>query len=934
MAATQMKVRNQAGKRAASKQLFSSEGSYLTALVFLFSFGIYLNSVFNDYNLDDELVTQNHRLTSKGISAIPEIFTSPYYEDKAGYKYEYRPIVLITFAIEHSLFGDNPHISHFINVLLYALLCVLLFKLLRELLVGYSAVFVAITALIFAAHPIHTEVVGSIKNRDELLALGFSLAALHFATLYVNTNHWRNALAVPLLLLIGILSKSSAITFAALIPVLLILFTGVRYHQVLFVAVLLSVPVLVYARLFSILQQVIVVAGLLSAVTILYVIRYPQQAISTAKSLYGKLASQLEQDAPFAPAEAELSFLFMRSAVVSVSFFLLVAALLASTVFALHVGNSYLIALLFFVFAVFYLLVRDELKLLLVTPIVAISCYTVFLYPVTEKAIEIPLVVFLCMQLLRRQRLFTVTALVNYAVFALAGAIFAKSYFFLMGLIFVGIYDKRLRWVTLGLGAAFIALWVKNVFGAFAQQKVFSLSLTKVPVLFIGVAMATLLKNKVRKGTEVFLLPIMLVVYFMVEPHSAHNPVVPVIKETYSNINKVDAVDLSPVQSVRPLKFIEYPLEKTDPFRLKLGTYMTVLLKYLKLIIIPYPLSFYYGYAYIVPTDIANAAPLIAIAVHLLLILVALYFIRKAPLVAGALLVYTIGVIVFSGLFIPIPGMMGDRFLFIPSIGFSMLLAWSLFRVFGEKSTDATYSFKALKPAVRYSLIVLLALYSIATIARNSDWKDRVTLFRKDIKVVEQSAQAQNLLGLHLFMASNKETDAAKQVQMRAEAVTHFQKAISIYPDFLNASFDLGRTYESMGKLDEAYAAYEQTMKIDTNFIAPCFSMALIQETKGNLDAAIPLYEKYLTKYPYRKEVYANLSFSYFKKRDFENSINVNKRLLKVMPGSYEPTVNIAKTYLEMGKKDSAFVYFQQSYNINPRDVNVRIMLERLVKEL
>src|SRR5512140_1195605 len=81
-------------------------------IIFGFSFLLYLNSTFNDYNLDDELVTQNHRLTSKGISAIPEIFRSPYFENKEGFKYEYRPIVLVSFAIENSLFGDSARVSH------------------------------------------------------------------------------------------------------------------------------------------------------------------------------------------------------------------------------------------------------------------------------------------------------------------------------------------------------------------------------------------------------------------------------------------------------------------------------------------------------------------------------------------------------------------------------------------------------------------------------------------------------------------------------------------------------------------------------------------------------------------------------------------------------------------------------------------------------
>ncbi len=64
-------------------------------LIFSFAFLLYLNCIPNSYNMDDELVTRNHRLTSKGISAIPEIFTSFYYKDESGYAYEYRPVVLL-----------------------------------------------------------------------------------------------------------------------------------------------------------------------------------------------------------------------------------------------------------------------------------------------------------------------------------------------------------------------------------------------------------------------------------------------------------------------------------------------------------------------------------------------------------------------------------------------------------------------------------------------------------------------------------------------------------------------------------------------------------------------------------------------------------------------------------------------------------------------
>jgi hypothetical protein len=124
----------------------------------------------NGYNMDDELVTINHRLTSQGISAIPEIFTSPYYQDNMGYAYEYRPMALASFAIEHQFFGESPFMSHVISLLLYIGLCLLLYKFLLQLGGVVTPPLALFITLLFSAFTAHTEVVCSIKNRDELLA--------------------------------------------------------------------------------------------------------------------------------------------------------------------------------------------------------------------------------------------------------------------------------------------------------------------------------------------------------------------------------------------------------------------------------------------------------------------------------------------------------------------------------------------------------------------------------------------------------------------------------------------------------------------------------------------------------------------------------------------------------------------------------------------
>ena len=148
---------------------------YAPYLLALFAFLAFANTIGGGYNMDDELVTRKHKYTSKGISGIKDIVTRPYYSDDMGYAYGYRPVVLVSYALEHQFFGEKPAVSHFFNVLLYAVTVMLFFRLLKSW-TGEKGWPLAVTAtLLFAVHPVHTEVVASLKNRDEILALLFGL---------------------------------------------------------------------------------------------------------------------------------------------------------------------------------------------------------------------------------------------------------------------------------------------------------------------------------------------------------------------------------------------------------------------------------------------------------------------------------------------------------------------------------------------------------------------------------------------------------------------------------------------------------------------------------------------------------------------------------------------------------------------------------------
>ena len=152
---------------------------------------VFANSIPNGYNYDDTLVTQNQPLTSNAsLSSIRTIFTGSYYKDAMGHSFGYRPMVLLSFAIEHSLFSENAYVSHGINFLLYLICGLVFFNVLRNFL-GEDKLMVAFLAsLLFVVHPVHSEVVASIKNRDEILAFLFAMLTGLMAIKYLDKKAW------------------------------------------------------------------------------------------------------------------------------------------------------------------------------------------------------------------------------------------------------------------------------------------------------------------------------------------------------------------------------------------------------------------------------------------------------------------------------------------------------------------------------------------------------------------------------------------------------------------------------------------------------------------------------------------------------------------------------------------------------------------------
>jgi protein O-mannosyl-transferase len=204
-------------------------------LLAMLSVLLYANTLGHEYAQDDAIAITENEFTTRGIQGIPDLWR---YDSFRGFFKEegkdrlvtggrYRPLSLTFFALERSLFGPSPLVGHFFNVLTFCLLVLLLFAWLQHLLPASRFGIAALAGtVLFAAHPIHTEVVANIKGRDEILALLLAVLAGYFFT--KKNRPWLAAIC----LFFALTAKEIAVTALIWVPLAALLLQGERVGRV------------------------------------------------------------------------------------------------------------------------------------------------------------------------------------------------------------------------------------------------------------------------------------------------------------------------------------------------------------------------------------------------------------------------------------------------------------------------------------------------------------------------------------------------------------------------------------------------------------------------------------------------------------------------------------------------------------------------------
>lgn len=145
---------------------------FIIILLAIISFGNVINNDFVNYD-DYNYIHENQRIKGEKLSDAFALFNpTPFLSSKLPKKLnEYLPVRDLTYWFDYQLWGLNPHGYHLTNSIIYILLCVAIFSLLKKLIKNQ---FIALFAVIlYIVHPLHTENVAWVSARKDILSALF-----------------------------------------------------------------------------------------------------------------------------------------------------------------------------------------------------------------------------------------------------------------------------------------------------------------------------------------------------------------------------------------------------------------------------------------------------------------------------------------------------------------------------------------------------------------------------------------------------------------------------------------------------------------------------------------------------------------------------------------------------------------------------------------
>jgi protein O-mannosyl-transferase len=429
-------------------------------------------------------------------------------------------------------------------------------------------------------------------------------------------------------------------------------------------------------------------------------------------------------------------------------------------------------------------------------------------------------------------------------------------------------------------------------------------------------------------------------------------------------------------------------LSKTEPKAVgvttseALLTIPAVLLQYARMLFYPYPLSIIYDQDYI--REVSDPRFLSSLVAVASLIALAVWLTHRSPVGRRALiwmLLFLLPVLNLKA-FNPYESLIHDRYLYLPSIGFSILMAQAIYWL--------SQLFKAQQQNVFQAAMALICLVLFGlTFTQNFTWKDDLTMATNALQYAPNRPFLHNFIGVYHFNKNRPEEAAkyyltaiendplyydalsnlgdlnrmqgkaseAEQNYLKAiaagapyaetfynlavvytsqnrfaEAEEQLLRAVEISPTHTSARYNLGWVYDQQGKTVLAEQAYAKTLEINPSYPEPRINLAISQTKRGALNEALNNLLTAQTHAPDHSVMLYALGDVNMRLNRHQDGINALSRLIQKEPQHRLAYTMLGLCYEGLGNKEQARANFQKAIEIAPQETYTNTAREHLAK--
>uniref|UniRef100_A0A3P9MLB2 dolichyl-phosphate-mannose--protein mannosyltransferase n=1 Tax=Oryzias latipes TaxID=8090 RepID=A0A3P9MLB2_ORYLA len=244
-----------------------------------------------------------------------------------------------------------------------------------------------------------------------------------------------------------------------------------------------------------------------------------------------------------------------------------------------------------------------------------------------------------------------------------------------------------------------------------------------------------------------------------------------------------------------------------------------------------------------------------------------------------------------SNLFFRVGFVVAERVLYMPSMGYCILVTYGLGRLC---STAAGWSATLLKG----SMLLLLLLFSWKTVQQNTVWLSREALFR----LYPRHASALNNLGT---LTNSLET-----------AEHYYRKALDINPQHNRALFNLGNLLRTQGKDKEAEALLKNSIRYGSHFADAFSSLASLYADQERFVEAKKVYIQGIKNCPDSSDLHNNYGVFLVNTGEGELAAAHYQRAIQLKPAHYVAMANLGRLLRASNENDEAESWFKRALQI------------------